>query len=89
MKILIGNTSQIKEDDNKTVNDFKNFYFNPWGFSKKKIKIQVEELIKKINVSREKDIIYLQFQNLFYGNRVKFVISIISEKFPNINILNN
>jgi hypothetical protein len=61
--------------------EIENLYFNPWGFSKLGIEIQIEDVLKnKIdNVDIE---IYFVVKDLFFGRRRKIALEKIKVLYP-------
>jgi len=59
--------------------------FNPMGFSKKRIKV---ELFKALEVFDSEKIssIELVMSPYLFGTRIKFIYECLKEKFPKINI---
>lgn len=55
-------------------------FYNPWGFSKAAIKKEILNLIK-INKIKNNDIVKFKFNNLFFGNRAKFIEKIVNDHF--------
>ena len=58
----------------------KLIFYRPWGFSKANIKKEIINLIK-LNKIKKEDIVKYKFDNLFFGNRAKFVEIIVSDYF--------
>lgn len=66
------NINKLKKDDQQII------FFNPIGFSKKKIIKELNDVLKNYDV---KDCIELDFENYFFGNRIRYISAYIEQKF--------
>jgi hypothetical protein len=64
----------------------KVIYFNPWGFSRSGIKLQIMEALKYVEYSDQMKIIFC-IKNLFFGRRLQIAISEIKLHWQNSQIL--
>ena len=77
-KIVITN---FEIPQNGTINSsLKVYFFNPWGFSKKGIEVQIRAAAEAINVVAE-DEIYFCIKDLFFGNRSQIAFAELEKIF--------
>ena len=78
--IIISNNSEIECGPNE-----EKIFFNPWGFSREAIRADFQSVLHQIELGNNSEIRLLMKPYLF-GNRMKFLETVLRDNFPNKKI---
>jgi hypothetical protein len=83
--LLITNYPNFSKELKPFNESFEYIFFNPWGFSRKSIEVQLENILKNYQIQHEELIFYL-VKDLFFGRRSDIAFKHLKSIIPTANI---